>query len=96
MSDPGSDIHLAFFIGAVKRDWLLILALQTTFNVQYFFYVVLGLVIYPLPYIAAMIIIIIKNTRKSFTSFLIGKNFRSIWTNNSKNPKYPSFVNNVH
>jgi hypothetical protein len=24
MSDPGSDIQLAFFFGAVKRDWLLI------------------------------------------------------------------------
>jgi hypothetical protein len=39
-SDPGSesasDIQLAFFFGAVKRDWLLILALQTTFNVHYF------------------------------------------------------------
>jgi hypothetical protein len=38
MADPGSDIKLAFFFGAVKSDWLLILALQTTFNVYYFFY----------------------------------------------------------
>jgi hypothetical protein len=30
MSDPGSDIKFAFFFGALKRDWLLILALQTT------------------------------------------------------------------
>jgi hypothetical protein len=37
MSDPGYDIQLAFFFGAVKRDWLLILALQTTFNMHYFF-----------------------------------------------------------
>jgi hypothetical protein len=31
---------ISIFFGAVKRDWLLILALQTTFNVHYFFYVV--------------------------------------------------------
>jgi hypothetical protein len=71
MSDPGSDIQLAFFFGAVKRDWLLILALQTTFNVHYFFYVVLvELVTNLLPYIAAMMIIIVKNTIKSFNFFL--------------------------
>jgi hypothetical protein len=57
MSDPGSDIQLAFF-GAVKRDWLLILALQTTFNVHNFFYVVLELVTNSLPYTAAMMIIL--------------------------------------
>jgi hypothetical protein len=39
--------------GAVKRDWLLILALQTTFNVHYCFYVVLELVTKSLPYTAA-------------------------------------------
>jgi hypothetical protein len=42
MSDPGSDIQLAFSFGAVKRDWLLLLALQTTFNVHYFFLCSLG------------------------------------------------------
>jgi hypothetical protein len=57
MSDPGSDIQLAFF-GSVKRDWLLILALQTTFNVHNFFYVVLELVTNSLPYTAAMMIIL--------------------------------------
>jgi hypothetical protein len=67
MSGPGSDIKLAFFFGAVKRDWLLILALQTTFNMHYFFYVVLELVTNWLPYTAAMMIILIKNTIKSFT-----------------------------
>jgi hypothetical protein len=70
MSDPGSDIQLAFFFGAVKRDWLLIHALQTTFNVHYFFYVVLELVTKSLPYTAAMMIIIVKNTIKSITFFL--------------------------
>jgi hypothetical protein len=50
MSDPGSDIQLAFIFGAVKHDWLLILALQTTFNVHYFFYVVLELVTNSLPF----------------------------------------------
>jgi hypothetical protein len=54
-ADLGSDIKF------------LILALQTTFNVQYFFFVVLVLVINSLPYKTAMMIIIIKNTRKSFT-----------------------------
>jgi hypothetical protein len=68
-SDPGSDIQLAFCFGVVKRDWLLILALQTTFNVHYFFYVVLELVTNSLPYTAAMMIIIIKNTIKSLTFF---------------------------
>jgi hypothetical protein len=42
MFDPGSVIQLAFFIGAVKRDWLLILTLQTTFNVHFFFLCSLG------------------------------------------------------
>jgi hypothetical protein len=60
MSDPGSDIQFAFFFGAVKRDWLLILALQTTFNVHYFSYIVLELVTNSLPYTAAMMIIIVK------------------------------------
>jgi hypothetical protein len=63
-ADPGSDIQLVFFFGAVKRDWLLILALQTTFNAHYFVYVVLELVTNSLPYTAAMIIIIVKNTIK--------------------------------
>jgi hypothetical protein len=53
----------------VSRDWLLILALQTTFNVHYFFFVVLVLVIKSLPYTAAMMIIIVKNTIKSFAFF---------------------------
>jgi hypothetical protein len=52
-----------------KRDWLLILALQTTFNVHYFFYVVLKIVTNSLPYTAAMMIIIVKNTIKSFDFF---------------------------
>jgi hypothetical protein len=56
---------LGFDIGAVKRDWLLILALQTTFNV--FSFVVLVRVTKLLPDTAAMMIIIVKNTRKSFT-----------------------------
>jgi hypothetical protein len=56
-----------FVFGAVKRDWLLIHALQTTINVHYFFYVVLELVTNSLAYTAAMKIIIIKNTRMSFT-----------------------------
>jgi hypothetical protein len=55
-----------FVFGAVKCDWLLILALQTTFNVHYFFYVVLELDTNSLPYTAAMMIITIKNTRKRF------------------------------
>jgi hypothetical protein len=67
ISDPGFDIQLAYFFGAVKRYWLLILALQTTFNVHYFVYVVLELVTNSLPYTAAMMIIIVKNTIKSFT-----------------------------
>jgi hypothetical protein len=71
MSDPCSDIQLGFFSGAVKRDWLLIFALQTTFNVHYFFYVVLELVTISLPYTAAMMIIIVKNTIKSFAFFFI-------------------------
>jgi hypothetical protein len=29
-------LNWRFVFGAVKRDWLLILALQTTFNVHYF------------------------------------------------------------
>jgi hypothetical protein len=70
MSDPGSDIQLAFFFGAVKLDWLFILGLQTTFDVHYFFYVVLELVTNSLPYTAAMMIIIVKNTIKSFAFFL--------------------------
>jgi hypothetical protein len=32
-------LSLRFVFGAVKRDWLLILAVQTTFNVHSFFYV---------------------------------------------------------
>jgi hypothetical protein len=58
-----------FVFGAVKRDWLLIHAIQTTINVHYFFFVVLGLVINSLPYPAAMMIIIFKNTRMSFTFY---------------------------
>jgi hypothetical protein len=69
MSDPGSDIKFAFFFGTVKRDWLLIFALQTTFNVHYFFYVFWELVTNSLPNTAAMMIIIVKNTIKSFTYF---------------------------
>jgi hypothetical protein len=56
-----------FVFDAVKCDWLLVLALQTTFNVHYFFFVVLILVINLLPYTAEMMIIIVKNTIKSFT-----------------------------
>jgi hypothetical protein len=63
MFDPGSVIQLAFVFGAVKREWLLILALQTTFNVHYFFYVVLGIVT------NSMMIIIVINTIKSFSFF---------------------------
>jgi hypothetical protein len=44
------DITLGNMSDAVKRDWLFILALQTTFNVHYFFYVVLELVTNSLPY----------------------------------------------
>jgi hypothetical protein len=55
-----------FVFGAVKCDWLYILALQTTFNVHYFFYVVSELDTNSLAYTAAMMIITIKNTRKSF------------------------------
>jgi hypothetical protein len=69
ISDHGSDIQLAFFFGAMKRDWLLILALQTTFNVHYFFYVVLELVTNSLPYTVVLMIIIVKNTIKSFSFF---------------------------
>jgi hypothetical protein len=69
MSDAGSDIQLAFFFGAVKRYFLLILALQTIFNVHYFFYVVLELVTNSFPLTASMMIIIVKNTIKSFTFF---------------------------
>jgi hypothetical protein len=72
----------------MKCDWLVILALQTTFNVHYFLYVVLELVTKSLPYTAAMMIIIIKKTRKRFTSFLVVKNFRSM----DKNLIYPSLV----
>jgi hypothetical protein len=63
-SDLVADIILA-----VKRGWLLILALQTTFNVQYFFFVVLVLVINSLPNTAAMLIIIVNKTRMSFIFF---------------------------
>jgi hypothetical protein len=90
MPDPGSDIQLAFFFGAVKRDWLLILALQTTFNVHNFFYVVLELVPNLLPYTAAMMIIIVKNTIKSFAFFLACKNFLSMDKKLTKS-KYPEF-----
>jgi multisubunit Na+/H+ antiporter MnhF subunit len=55
-----------FVFGAEKRDRLLILDLQTTFNVHYFFYVFLELVTNSLPYTAAMMIINIKNTIMSF------------------------------
>jgi hypothetical protein len=48
---------------------LLVLALQTTFNVLYFFFVVLVLALNSLPYTPAMMIIIVKNTIKSFTFF---------------------------
>jgi hypothetical protein len=58
-----------FVFGAVKCDWLLILTFQTTFNVHYFFFVVLVLAINSLPYTAAMMVIIVKNTIKSFTFF---------------------------
>jgi hypothetical protein len=60
-------LNWRFIFGALKRGWLLILALQTTFNVHYFFFVVLVLVINSLPYTAAIMIKINKNTRKSFT-----------------------------
>jgi hypothetical protein len=43
-----------FVFGAVKCDWLLILAPQTTFNLHYFFFVALVLAINSLPYTAAM------------------------------------------
>jgi hypothetical protein len=62
----------------VKRDWLLILALQTTFNMHDFFYVVLELVTNSLSYTAAMMIIIIKNTRMSF-AFLLSVEKLSIY-----------------
>jgi hypothetical protein len=54
---------------AVERDWLLILALQTTFNVHYFFFVVLVLAINSLPYTAAMMLFIVKNKRIIFVFF---------------------------
>jgi hypothetical protein len=50
-----------FVFGAVKCDWLLILALQTTFNLHYFFYVVFELVTNSLSYTAAMMIISVLN-----------------------------------
>jgi hypothetical protein len=62
-------LNWRFVFGAVKRDWLVILALRTTFNVHNFFYVVLVLVINSVPYTAAMMIIIVKNTIKSLTFF---------------------------
>jgi hypothetical protein len=58
-----------FVFGAVKLDWLLILALQTTFSVHYFFYVVLDLVTNSLAYTGAMMIITIENIRMSFAFF---------------------------
>jgi hypothetical protein len=58
-----------FVFGAVKCHWLLILALQTTFNVHYFSFVVLVLVINSQPYTARIMIIIVKNTRMSFAFF---------------------------
>jgi hypothetical protein len=63
-------LNWRFVFGAVERDWLLILALQTTFNVYYFLYVVLELDTNSLPYTAAMMSIIVKNTIKSFIFFL--------------------------
>jgi hypothetical protein len=54
---------------AVERDWLLILALQTTFNMHYFFFVVLVLAINSLPYTAAMMLFIVKNKRIIFVFF---------------------------
>jgi hypothetical protein len=48
---------------------LLILALQTTFNVHYFFFVVLVLAINSLPYTAAMMLFIVKNKRIIFVFF---------------------------
>jgi hypothetical protein len=62
-------LNWRFVFGALKCDWLSILALRTTLNVHYFFFVVLVLDINLLPYTAAMIIIIVKNTIKSFTFF---------------------------
>jgi hypothetical protein len=59
-----------FVFVAVKGDWLLVLALQTTFNVHYFDFVVLVLVISSLPFLAAIMFFINENTRMSFTSFL--------------------------
>jgi hypothetical protein len=38
-------LNWRFVFGAVQHDWLLILAFQMTFNVHYFFFVVLVLVI---------------------------------------------------
>jgi hypothetical protein len=69
-SDPCSDIQLAFCFWRGEM-WLvlLLLALQTTFNGHYFFYVVLELVTNSFPYTAAMMIIIVKDTIKSFTFF---------------------------
>jgi hypothetical protein len=89
MSDPDSDIQLTFF-GAVKRDWLLILALQTTISVHYIFYVVLELVTNSLPYTAAMMIIIVKNKIKSFAFSIACKNFLSMDKKLTKS-QFPEF-----
>jgi hypothetical protein len=62
-------LHWRFVFGALKRDWLLILALQTTFNVHYFFFEVLVLALSSLPYTAAMMLIMVKNKRISFDLF---------------------------
>jgi hypothetical protein len=61
----------------VKRDWLLILVLQTPFNVHYFFFVVFVLVINSLPYNIQLLMMFI-NTRKSFTFSLACENFLSM------------------
>jgi hypothetical protein len=68
-SAPVLTLSWRFVFGTVKRDWFLILALETTFNVHYFFYVVLELVTNSLPYTVAMMIIFIKSTIKSLTFF---------------------------
>jgi hypothetical protein len=62
---------ISIFFGAVKRDWLLILALQTcsSLGASYMLITI---------YSCNDDYIIIKNTRKSYTYFLIGKNFRSM------------------
>jgi hypothetical protein len=57
---------VAVIFGAANGDWLNIFALQVTFNVHCFFFIVLGLVMYSLLYPAEIMLIIFKNTRIAF------------------------------